>query len=96
MTLAAVLRTDCRVVRVEAEWPCRRLLSNPGDRSERNLVEAGETVEISYPRYRLKIEPMRSAEGLDVECEKKKRIRGDPGVFSLSTWKSEVAINGDR
>ena len=47
----------------------------------------------SYPRYSFKAELMNSAERLDVRYETKKRIRGDPRVFSLSTCNNEVAIN---
>ena len=47
----------------------------------------------SYPRYSFKAELMNSAERLDVPYETKKRIRGDPRVFSLSTCNNEVAIN---
>lgn len=50
MTLAAALRTDCRVVRVEAGGPGGGLCSNPGDRNDKNLVEAVEMVRKgSYP-----------------------------------------------
>ena len=62
--------------------------------NEGNLVGAVKVLQNgSYPRCSFKAELMNSAQRLDVGYETKKRVRGDPRVFSLSTCNNEVAIN---
>ena len=99
MASATLLRTDHRVVKVEAGWPCRRLLSNPGWQMKGTWWVQWKCYKMVpiLDTYSFKAELMNSAERLDVGYETKKRIRGDPRLLSLSTCNNnEVVINWDR
>lgn len=56
-------------------------LSHPDDRNDRNTMEA-MVRSGSCPRYSLKVERMRFAEGLDMGYERKKRTGGTSGCLA--------------
>lgn len=56
-------------------------MSHPDDRNDRNTMEA-MVRSGSCPRYSLKVERMRFAEGLDMGYERKKRTGGTSGCLA--------------
>lgn len=91
-TLAALLRLHWNGAMIKPVKPCRSVLQWWPTLHQDDSSDGGEKREDS--EYILKGELTRFLDGLDVSCERKRRVKKDSG-FGLSSCKDKVVINWD-